>query len=266
MKKKFLNIILDIFAVLLVALIMISAVSITNIPKTQTVEASTNMNILSVSDGAKAENGKLTFRYWVNKRALTDYVALVPLNYTYYNVAVNGELNSDLSHFEEGLNYTEWEYNLSNEKNVGYGYFDITIDVTNAVSPTDNITIIFGYTDGNDIHIDLFSKTVSYSAMYFSQESITELETQISFLQSELARIGAESAINYESYLNAQEELRRLQIKYDQLKDAKSEGILEKTFGCGSNISATIIPSALALAGAGAIIGGKRHAKNKKSV
>ena len=267
MKKKFLNIFLDIIAVILVAILMITAFNYSPSINAKTVSASTNMNILTVSNGAKAEDGKLTFRYWINKRALQDYVALVPMHYTYFNVSVNGTLDNNLSHFSSGLNYTEWEYNLSNESNVGFGYFDVIIDVVNGtVTPTDKITVIFGYSNGDTTHIDLFSNTVSYADVYYAPESITELETQITFLESELARVGAESATNYQSYLDAQEELKRLQIKYDQLKGAKTEGVLEKTFGCNSTVTSTLIPAVIVLAGACAILGGKRYAKHKKKI
>ena len=267
MKKKILNIFLDVIAVLLVALIAITAFNYSPNINAKPVSASSNMNILTVSDGAKAEDGKLTFRYWINKRALTEYVALVPLHYTYYNVVVNGEVDSNLSHSHPGLAWEEWEYNLSNEDNVGYGYYDVIIDLTAGdVAPTDEITVIFGYTNGGETHIDLFSKNVTYANMYYSPESIAELETQITFLESELARVGAESATNYQSYLDAQEELKRLQIKYDQLKGEKTEGVLEKTFGCNSTVTSTLIPAIAVLAGACAILGGKRYAKHKKKI
>ena len=273
MTNKLKNLItLTVSSLLAFLLIFCAFFAIGNTKKTQNVSAATNMNILTVSDGAKAQDGQLTFRFWINKQALSNYLELVPLTMTYYNVIVNGELRADLQWLSEGIKYTSWEYNLTTDDNVGYGYFDVIINVSEF--PTDKIQVMFGYTSGGLEHIDIASDHVSYATEYYSPNRISELELQIQFLEEELARVGAESSVNFQNYRNAVEQLNKLRAEYEVLKaqlnknepswwDKTSEKI-EETLGCNSSLSATFIPAAVAVLGAGAVIGGKRYASKKK--
>ncbi len=173
--------------------------------------------IITVTPGAKAEDGKLSFHYWINKRLLTEYALTIPLTHTYLNVLINGEVQLDRAYCVEGFQYVEWQHNVSNDANSGYGQFVVTVDVIEHL--TDNITVVFGFTDTGENHIDLFSDTVTYTDVYYSDNGLESLKIQISFLKSELARLNAESVTNYEAYEEVSGKLERLQAEYDVLKE-----------------------------------------------
>lgn len=193
--------------------------------------------VFTMSPGAKAENGHLTFRVWIDKEVLTNYMQLVSLTHTYFNVIVDGAIDENISHSAPGINYTNWEFNLSDESNEGFGVFDIVVSV--ADKPTSKISVVFGYTNLSGQEIDVFSDTVTYAGVYNSPNDTEELKLQIKFLEKELAEVGAESYANYERYKSAQSELERLKAEYDALKKE------EKIKAWGVLISAVLIAISL---------------------
>lgn len=209
-KNKFIYILLA----ALMALVGWFSVSTLSLPEAK----AESVGVFTMSPGAKAESGKLTFRVWIDKERLANYTQVVELTHTYYNVIVDGNIDESLSVSESGINYTDWEYNLSESS--GFGVVDITINV--ADKPTTPISVVFGFTNLFGEEIDVFSDTVTYSGVYNSSAYVEELKLQIRFLEKELSEVSAESYANYEKYKAAKDQLELLKAEYETLKNEES--------------------------------------------
>ena len=139
--------------------------------------------------------------------------------------------------------------------------FEATVDVSQRLN--DKVKVVFGFTTiDNSSNIYLFSDEVSYVDVFNSNNRIEELKIQINFLESELARLNAESITNYKGYEEACAKLEALQTEYDVLNAEYNDIQRQEKIKAWGVLITSILIASIALSVA--LIGSVKLGKAKK--